>query len=68
MKRLKEILGKFVESGWDLISIPAQRWLENGDNLEQLVSALKQADKECGHCGCEFDDLYKEALTLLKTI
>ena len=30
-----------------------------------LVSAIKQADKECGTCGCELDPLYKRALELL---
>ena len=30
-----------------------------------LVSAIKQADKECGSCGCELDPLYKKALELI---
>lgn len=32
---------------------------------ETLVSAIKQADKECGECGCELDPLYKRVLELL---
>ena len=32
---------------------------------ETLVSAIRQADEECGSCGCEFDPLYKRALELI---
>lgn len=32
---------------------------------DTLVSAIKQADKECGNCGCELDPLYKRAMELL---
>lgn len=53
MEELKFIMEKFVASGWDLISIPAQQWLEG------------KADKECGSCGCELDPLYKRALELI---
>lgn len=64
MKELVTIITKFAESGWALISVPAQAWLDgNGDKLA-LISAIKQADKECGSCGCEFDPLYKKALEL----
>ena len=28
MEELKSIMEKFVASGWDLISIPAQQWLD----------------------------------------
>ena len=62
---LKEIMVKFAESGWDLISIPAQQWLNGKVDKENLVSAIKQADIECGGCGCDFDPLYKRALELL---
>ena len=62
---LKEIMVKFAESGWDLISIPAQQWLNGKVDKEDLVSAIKQADVECGSCGCDFDPLYKRALELL---
>ena len=30
-----------------------------------LVSAIKQADKECRSCGCDLDPLYKRALELI---
>ena len=69
------IIEKFAESGWDLIDGPAKAWLAIGDEKEadgvatfELVKAIKQADKECGSCGCEFDLLYKRALELLKTV
>lgn len=32
---------------------------------DTLVLAIKQADKECGSCGCDFDPLYKRALELI---
>ena len=65
MRELKSIMEKFVASGWDLIAIPAQQWLDGKADRETLVSAIKQADKECGNCGCELDALYKRALELL---
>lgn len=65
MEELKVIMEKFVESGWELISIPAQQWLEGKANTESLILAIKQADKECGSCGCDLDPLYKRALELL---
>ena len=65
MEELKSIMEKFVASGWDLISIPAQQWLEGKADKDTLVSAITQADKECGSCGCELDPLYKRALELI---
>ena len=65
MEELKAIIEKFVESGWELISVPAQEWLNDNANTENLIAAIKQADKECGSCGCDFDPLYKRALELL---
>lgn len=62
---LKEIMEKFAASGWDLIAIPAKQWLNEDSNKTEIISAIKQADKECGSCGCEFDPLYKKALQLL---
>ena len=50
---------------WDLIAVPAQQWLDGEADKNALVSAIKQADKECGNCGCELDPLYKRALELL---
>ena len=65
MEELKTIMQKFVASGWDLIAIPAQQWLDGKADKESLISAIKQADEECGSCGCELDPLYKRALELL---
>lgn len=65
MEELRSIMEKFVQSGWALIAEPAQRWLDGNYNRDSLISAIKQADKECGSCGCEFDPLYKRALELL---
>lgn len=64
-KELNEILTKFHESGWDLIAGPSNAYLEGKGNLDELKEAIRQADSECGSCGCEFDELYKKALNLL---
>lgn len=64
MEELRTIMQKFAGSGWDLISVPAQAWLNGNGDKAGLISAIKQADKECGSCGCELDPLYKRALEL----
>ena len=66
MEELKAIMEKFVESGWDLISVPAQEWLNGTPDMGSLIAAIEQADVECGSCGCDMDPLYKRALELLK--
>ena len=65
MEELRSIIERFADSGWELISVPSKAWLDGSCDKETLVLAIKQADKECGNCGCEFDPLYKKALTLL---
>ncbi len=65
MEELKFIMEKFVASVWDLISIPAQQWLDGKADKDILISAIKQADKECESCGCDLDPLYKRALELI---
>ena len=62
----REILQKFTSSGWDLIAKPSQGYLDGKTDKETLIAAIEQADIECGSCGCEFDPLYKEILSLLK--
>lgn len=47
MEELKSIMEKFAASGWDLIAVPAQQWLDGKSDQIALVSAIKQADKEC---------------------
>ena len=66
MEELKKILKKFVDSGWDLISVPSQGYLVGEVSRETLLSAVKQADEECGSCGCELDPLYKRCMVLLQ--
>lgn len=65
MEELKSIMEKFAASGWNLISIPAKQWLDGKADKDTLRSAIKQADEECGSCGCDFDPLYKRALELI---
>lgn len=62
---LNEILKRFAESQWNLISAPSKEWLNGGKNRDELKAAIKKADEECGNCGCELDHLYKRALELL---
>ena len=65
MEELKTIMEKFAASGWELIAAPARAWLEGCTDRDTLVAAIRQADQECGSCGCELDPLYKKALALL---
>jgi len=65
---LNEIIQKFADSGWDLIDAPSKKWLTSNkstDATKELITALEQANNDCGSCGCEFDPLYKKALVLL---
>lgn len=39
MEELKAIMQKFVASGWDLIAVPAQEWLDGKSNKDILVLA-----------------------------
>lgn len=59
------IITKFAGSGWDVINAPSTAWLNDGENTEELIAAIRQADEACGNCGCEYDALYKRALELL---
>jgi hypothetical protein len=72
-EELINIITKFAESGWDLIDAPSATWLTSNQkgtvseaDTKVLISAVEQADLECGSCGCEFDPLYKRALVLLR--
>ncbi|MDE6920707.1 MAG: hypothetical protein K2P89_12520 [Lachnospiraceae bacterium] len=65
MEELRSIMEKFAASDWDLIAVPAQQWIDGKSDKETLVSAIRQADGECGSCGCELDPLYKRALELI---
>lgn len=65
---LLEIIEKFAKSEWDVIDQPAKAWLieNNMETTTKLIEAIKEADAQCGNCGCDFDPLYKKALLLLK--
>lgn len=63
---LISIITKFAESGWEVIDAPSKAWLDGTGDETALISAIEQADRECGNCGCEFDPLYKRALELIK--
>ncbi|HQQ40455.1 MAG TPA: hypothetical protein PLR57_03015 [Clostridia bacterium] len=63
---LRGIVKRFAQSGWDLIAQPAKEYLEGADCREELVEAVRQADEECGSCGCEYDALYKRFLALIE--
>lgn len=65
-EELIQIINRFAESGWDLIELPSRTWLNDKGDTTTLLTAIKQADKECGSCGCEFDPLYKRAVELLE--
>lgn len=65
MTELREILEKFASCGWDLIDKPSRDFLDGKENMAELIAAIKEADAQCGSCGCEFDPLYKKALELL---
>ena len=64
-EELKTIMERFAASGWELIAGPAQGWLDGRADKATLLAALRQAEKECGSCGCELDSLYRQALKLL---
>ena len=65
MNELQAIMTAFAESGWDLIAVPAAAYLSGEYNREALIAAIRQADAECGSCGCALDAMYKRALELL---
>lgn len=65
MEESKEMMEKFAASGWELLSLPALRWLKGNADGDESISAIMRADKECGNCGCEFDPLYKRAIELI---
>lgn len=74
-EELVDIVTKFAGSGWDVIEAPSIAWLtsiQDGTvsetDTKTLITAVEQADRECGSCGCEFDPLYKRALVLLRGV
>lgn len=65
MNELQAIMTAFAESGWELIAVPATAYLSGEYDREALIAAIRQADAECGSCGCALDAMYKRALELL---
>ncbi len=61
---IREILKRFADSGWELISAPASAYLGGEDCKDELIAAVEQANEECGSCGCEFDEMYRRFLAL----
>ena len=61
---LRSILKRFADSGWELISSPANAYLCGESCKDELIFAVEQANEECGSCGCEYDALYKRFLAL----
>lgn len=62
-KELQAILEKFAASGWDLIAEPSRERPESCGDRQRLIGAIELAG-ECGSCGCEYDALYRRALSL----
>ena len=65
MNELERILQIFAASDYELIQVPARRWLDGEKNAEALKRACLRAQEECGGCGCALDPLYEKALSLL---
>ena len=61
---LRSILKRFADSEWELISAPASAYLSGEDCNDWLISAVEQANEECGSCGCEYDAMYRRFLEL----
>ena len=61
---LRSILKRFADSGWELISVPANAYLCGESGKDELIAAVEQANEECGSCGCEYDALYRRFLAL----
>ncbi len=40
MEESKEMMEKFAASGWELLSLPALRWLKGNADGDELISAI----------------------------
>ena len=65
---LTNIVKRFADSGWTLLAVPAANYLKDKNTSDQLITAVKEADKQCGTCGCDFDPLYKRFLELVSNL
>ena len=62
-EELTMIITKFADSGWDLIDEPSRAGFISRMSSEELLPILMEADLRVWQCGCEFDSLYKIAIT-----
>lgn len=69
---LINMLTKFENSEWELIALSSKKWKQSTNPTKQetfeLLEAIEKANIECGSCGCEYDELYKKAILILKEI
>ncbi|MBQ7646100.1 MAG: pyruvate:ferredoxin (flavodoxin) oxidoreductase, partial [Clostridia bacterium] len=69
--KLIEIIEKFAAGENKKLAEAAKAWLDvkdEGDASKEasakLIAAIEAVDAKCGSCGCEFDPLYKQALSM----
>lgn len=55
MEELNMISEHFAASDWDLTVVPSRQWLEEGCEKAAPASVVRQAEQECGGCGCDLD-------------
>lgn len=67
-QELRAILKRFADSEWELISAPSSAYLSGEDCNDWLISAVQQANEECGSCGCEYDALYRRFFELQNSL
>ena len=48
MEELKTIMEKYAASGWDLISVPAQQWLDGKADKDATAAFLYAIPKSTG--------------------
>lgn len=41
---------------------PSKAWLDGNGDAKELLTAIEQAERDCGSCVCEYDPLYKKQL------
>lgn len=62
---LRSILSWFAQACWPLIATASRDYLDGKIDKAALLEAMKEADQQCGSCGCEFDALYKKVITII---
>lgn len=59
------ILSWFSQCCWPLLATASQDYLAGKIDKAALLEVMKEADCQCGSCGCEFDALYKKVIAIL---